>query len=132
MYYLEFFKCYKKVINLSLSKFPNHLNLGQQNERCLCTTTSGILDGYLFIIIIIIYVIFWVSALENRNSRYTTVGNREIQTFQVILAHVQNGTALSCFSMALFRHSRLTDSSADRESKAVLSQATCSLAVSFL
>lgn len=131
MYYLEFFTCYKKVINFSLSKFPNHLNLGQQNECCLCTATSGILDGYLFIIIII-YVIFWVSALENRNSRYTTVGNREIQTFQVILAHVQNGTALSCFSMALFRHSRLTDSSADQKTKAVLSRAMCSSAASFL
>lgn len=69
---MELFMCYKEVIDLSLSKFQNHVNLGRQNECCLCTTTD-ILDGYLFVIIT--YVIFWASALENRKSRSIAVGN---------------------------------------------------------
>lgn len=67
----------KKVINLSLSKFQNRVDLGQQNEHCLCTTIA-ILDGYL--LVVITYVIFWASALENRNSRYTAVGHSCVET----------------------------------------------------
>lgn len=67
-----------------------------------------------------------MSALQSRNCRYSTEGNREIQTFQVIFAFVQCCPALSCSSMALFGLKRLTHSSADKEnsSKAMLLQAT--------
>ena len=130
--HLELFICYKNVINLSLNKFQNYVNLGQQNEHCSCTT-SGILDGYLFVIII--YVIFWVSALESRE-----VGNscmEIVEKYRLFKSYL-----LMCSVALLFpapawhflENSRLAHSSVDQESrsKAVLLWPTCLLAGSLL
>lgn len=66
MYHLEIFMCYKNIINLSLSKFQNHVNLSSMNFAFVL----------LFYLLVIVHVVIWASALGSRNNRYITVGDK--------------------------------------------------------